>query len=94
MNTKDPCRVGNEVIVLTTSYHWTGRIVEATPFALVLEDAAMFVDIGQIGDAQHGNFKGANCDPLDGYHKVPAPPASQVIDYLGEKLPRKRLKSS
>lgn len=93
ITTKDPCRIGNEVIVLTPSYHWTGRIVDVTPFGLVLEHAMMFLEIGQTLGAVVGKWDGAHGDPIpDGqYVKVPAPPSSQVIDYRG-KLPREQLR--
>jgi hypothetical protein len=78
------------VLVLTPSYHWTGRIIEVTPFGLVLEDAMVFLQTGLLADAQKGEWKDAHGDPLQGYCKVPAPPSSQVIDYLGD-LPRERL---
>jgi hypothetical protein len=91
-DTVNPCRLGNSVIVLTPSYHWTGKIVEMHALSLVLEDAMMFVEIGQIADACKGEFQNAHGDPIpDGQRvAVPSPPSSQVIDFVGD-LPRKRL---
>lgn len=92
METKNPCRIGNKVIVLTPSYHWSGKIVELNAFSLVLEEAMMFVELGNVEDACQGKFSNAHGDPIpDGqYVSVPSPPSSQVIDFKGN-LPRLRL---
>lgn len=90
---KNPIREGNTVLVLTSSYHWTGRVVEIGPYELCLDDAMMFLNIGQAKDAVVGKWSGAHGDPIPSGQivAVPRPPASQVIDYVGE-LPRKQLR--
>ena len=87
-----PCREGNTVLVLTPSYHWVGRIVGVTPFTLILDDAMMFVEVGQIEDACQGRWRNAHGDPIPSGQlvEVPRPPSSQVIEYRGE-LPRERI---
>ena len=88
----NPCKIDNTVLVLTSSYHWTGRIVDMDAFSLVLGDAMMFVEVGQIEDAAQGKWSNAHGDPIPSgqFVAVPRPPNAQVIDYRGE-LPRKRL---
>jgi hypothetical protein len=49
---------GALVLVLTRGYHFVGRIVLVTALRLVLVDATMFVDVGQIDLAVKGEWDG------------------------------------
>jgi hypothetical protein len=86
--------VGANVIVLTGSYHWTGRLIENRRVDLVLDDAMVFVEIGQIESAIRGEFVGAHGDPIPSGHltEVPGPLAGGQIIPMSGPLPRKQLK--
>ena len=48
---RDPLRLGNKVFVRTVTFHYTGRVVEVTDKAVVLEHAAWIADDGRFADA-------------------------------------------
>lgn len=58
MGHQDHVIEGALVLVLTRGYHYVGRIASVTALRLVLVDATLFVDVGQIDQAVSGKWGG------------------------------------
>ena len=78
MENKSPLVEGAWVGVLTPSYHWTGRVVGCDALRIWLEEAILYVEIGQIVDVCKGKPSKAHGDPVAGVCEIPRPSA-QVI---------------
>ena len=76
----DPLQPGRNVLVLTRGYHWVGRLVSVSPLRILLADATMFVDVGQIDIACRGEFVGEAHGRQVGTVSLPATGAD-VIDW-------------
>lgn len=80
--------VGSNVLVLTPTYHWVGRIAFLNPVVLRLADATFFVDIGQADGAASGNFSQETHGRQMGNVEITRIGA-QIIEYTGKSLPKK-----
>jgi hypothetical protein len=79
-----PLVPGQTVMVLTPSYHWTGRVVGATALHIYLTEVIMYTEIGQAVSATAGDLQGAHGDPMPGIVEIPRPSAQSVAI---ERLP-------
>jgi len=50
-NTKSPYVIGKNYFLRTVTHHHTGRLVQVTPYELVLENAAWIADDGRLTQA-------------------------------------------
>jgi hypothetical protein len=55
---EDHVVVGKNVLILTRGYHYVGKIAYVNALRIVLSQATLFVDVGQIDNAVAGKWDG------------------------------------
>ena len=82
----NPVRLGASVFIRTVTMYYTGRIVELTERAIVLDEAAWIADTGRFSNALKSGVLGE----VEPYHGPVAINADHVLDVTewGHALPR------